>query len=74
MAHISNHFLQISLKTHKSSIQMKFNLQLLQTKHTKQCLLDAWKWGMIEVENQSVGSQVVRVILLAKKESDKIIK
>jgi hypothetical protein len=29
---------------------------------------------MIEVENQSVGSQVVRVILLAKKESDKIIK
>jgi hypothetical protein len=74
MAHIFDHFLQISLKTHKSLIQMRFNLQLLQTEHTKQHLLDAWKWGMTEVENQGVGSQVVRAILLTKKESDKIIK
>jgi len=39
MAHISDHFinfLQISLKIHKSLIQMKFNLQFLQTKDTKQ--------------------------------------
>jgi hypothetical protein len=30
MAHISNHFSQIFLKTHKSLVQMRFNLQLLQ--------------------------------------------
>ncbi len=36
MADISNHFLQISLKTHNNLVQMRFNLQLLQTKHTYQ--------------------------------------
>ncbi len=53
---------------------MGFNLQLLQIEDTKQQLLDAWKQGMVEGENQGVGSQVARAILLTKKESDAIIK
>jgi hypothetical protein len=51
-----------------------FNLQLLQIEDTKQQLLDAWKQGMVEGENQGVGSQVARAILLTKKESDTITK
>jgi hypothetical protein len=39
----------------------------------KQHLLNAWKWGITKVENQGLGSQVVRVVLLTKK-SDRIIK
>ncbi len=53
---------------------MGFNLQLLQIEDTKQQLLDAWKQGMVEGENQGVGSQVARAILLTKKESDTITK
>lgn len=41
---------------------MRFNFQLLQIEDTKQHLLDAWKHGMTKVENQGVGSQVVRFI------------
>jgi hypothetical protein len=52
---------------------MRFNFQLLQIEDTKQHLLDAWKRGMIEVESQGVGSQVVEAISFTKKESDIII-
>jgi chemotaxis receptor (MCP) glutamine deamidase CheD len=51
---------------------MRFNFQLLQIEDTKH-LLDTWKQEMIEVENQDVGSQVVRAISFTKKESDIII-
>ncbi len=52
---------------------MRFNFQLLQIEDTKQHLLDDWKRGMIEVESQGVGSQVVEAISFTKKESDIII-
>jgi hypothetical protein len=51
---------------------MRFNFQLLQIEDTKQHLLNAWKQGMTEVENQGVSSQVVRIISFTEKESDKI--
>jgi hypothetical protein len=35
---------------------MKFHLQLLQTKETKQHLFDVWKWGVVEAANQGVSS------------------